>query len=701
MFWLFAATSFLSAGLLFLVQPLLGKLLLPTFGGAPTVWTASLLFFQTALLLGYALAHVLTRLAPRRLGPVYVAALALASLTLPITVERWPVATVAPAAEVLLRLTGGVGLPFIVLSAASPLLQRAYAVRSPDRDPYILYAASNAGSFMGLLAYPFLIEPLLSGGATRTVWSLAFVGAAVLLAFTVGPARASEPSSPSDVDARGVRPTRLLWWAGLAALPVSLLLGTTTFITTDVAAVPLLWVAPLAIYLLTFVVSFGPRSAVWTAWARRLVFPAAVAGVAAIAGAFTVEVAIAVLLAMLAVLGIALHGELYRRRPAPRNLTLFYLVVATGGASGGLFNAIVAPLVFPTVIEFHLALGVGFVLLAALPRPEQASNARVRITRMTASILLGAGAIVLATAVVPTGWAAVLVGTAGVLVLGMTTRGWDLLPLALTLTALLVAPVVGDLQGLLVERSFFGSYRVEDTPDAVRLLHQGTTLHGSQDLNQPAVPQTYYHPDGPVGDLIALVPPEREMHLGVVGLGAGSLVEYGDAGDLVTFHEIDPKVVEIAQDPELFTYLTDAEAEVQIVLGDGRLTLADAEPNTYDLLVLDAFSSDAVPAHLLTIEAFEIYGRALRPGGVLAVHISNRHLDLAPVVESGSNALGWSSAIRDDTEVEPPRTPSTWVALSSDVSMIERLTAEGWDSPAAGTSVRWTDDYSNILSVLD
>lgn len=701
MFWLFAATSFLSAALLFLVQPLLGKLLLPTFGGAPAVWTAALLFFQTALLLGYAVAHGTVRSFPRILGPLYAGLLLVAALTLPVTVDRWTTADVAPGTAVLLRLAAGVGLPFVVLSAASPLLQRAYAARRPGHDPYVLYAASNAGSFVGLLTYPFVVEPLLSGNATRALWSGGFVFAALLLASTVGPVRirsanAQHPQLPrSRPDSK-----TLLTWALLAALPVSLLLGATTFITTDIAAVPLLWIIPLALYLLTFVLTFGPQGDRWSRWGRLASLPSGIIAVGAMLGAFPVEGAVLAVLLAFAALALAVHGELHRRRPETEELTLFYLVVAAGGAAGGFFNAIVAPLVFPTVLEFPLALAVAVVLVALMTGARTSSDLPARIRHMVLLVILPTAALLLAATILPVlGSTVLLAGVAG-LVLAAAARRWNLVPLALILGVLALVPPLQHFGSLYLDRSFFGTYRIEDTHDGVRVLHQGTTLHGSQDLADPDVPLTYYHPEGPVGDLMSATRRKAGVDIGVVGLGTGAIAAYGDHGDTVTFHEIDPTVIDIASDPDLFTYLADSDAEVGVTVGDGRLTVADLEPATYDLLVLDAFSSDAVPAHLLTLEAFAVYGRALRPGGLLAVHVSNRHLDLAPVVQAGADALDWGSAVRADVEVESPRRPSVWTALSRDQEVMGSLIRLGWDEPASSRTVTWTDDHSNILAVL-
>lgn len=700
MFWLFAVTAFLTAALLFLVQPLAGKLLLPIYGGAPAVWTTTLLFFQTALLAGYAVAHVLTRRTQRRLGALYMGLVMVAALTLPLTIDRLGGDGLTPVASVLLRLAAGVGLPFVVLSAASPLLQRAYAVRRPAEDPYVLYAASNAGSFLGLLAYPFLLEPLFSATANRVIWSVAFVLAFLLLGATVGPVRLSDQGSAMKGETYRSSPRSWVVWAGLAALPVSLLLGTTTFMTTDVAAVPLLWVAPLALYLLTFVVAFGPRSGTWSRWATRASLPLGLVGIWAIVAAAPLELEIVGLLALFGALSLAIHGELYRRRPGLNDLTAFYLAIATGGALGGMFNAILAPVIFPTVLEFPLAVGLALVLVAAVLR-RPAESSRPTKWRRAAILLLVPVVLVLAvTEFISYPWSlALLLPLAAILALRLPV-GWNPTWLAAGLAILALVPTLDDLTAMVADRSFFGSYRIVDDADSTRNLFQGTTLHGAQDLNDPGTPLTYYHPDGPVGDLIQLARRDDPVHIGVVGLGAGSIAAYGDADDTVTFHEIDPFVIDVARDEDLFTYLSDAEAEIRIVLGDGRLTLAEVRPGTYDLLILDAFSSDAVPAHLLTTEAFSVYERALTADGVLGIHISNRHLELAPVVQAGAKHLDLPSAIERERNVDGPRIASVWAAVVKSQDQLQALDARGWDTPAADRSVRWTDDYSNILSVL-
>ena len=696
MFWAFAAASLISATLLFFVQPLLGKQLLPTFGGAPAVWTTALLFFQSALLAGYATAHALVRTVPRHLGRAYIALLVVSALTLPIGADRIATPDLPPTIAVLVRLTIGVGLPFVALSAASPLLQRAYAARVPDRDPYMLYAASNAGSFFGLLAFPFVLEPVFAASTVRAGWSVTFLVAAGALALTVGPTRLPDDGRPTLPGSH--RPDRrtIATWIGLAALPVSLLLGATSYITTDVAAVPLFWVAPLGLYLLTFVLAFGPAGDRWRRWADTAAIPLGIAAVGAMSDFWPFALAATAILAAFGAIALAIHGRLHRLRPQSDHLTTFYLAIAVGGALGGAFNAIAAPLLFPAVFEFPLALAAGFAVLTSHVGSDGPA-ADSRLPQRAFALLLPAGGVLAATRL-PLGASIFVVALVAVGV-ALPRLRLDRRRLALSLAILLLAPLVTKLSGLYADRSFFGSYRVFDS-GGVRVLTQGTTQHGAQDPDDPDLPLSYYHPEGPLGDVIRASVAYPQLRLGVVGLGAGAIAAYADESGEVVFHEIDPKVVEIARDPALFTYLSDAEVPVEVIIGDGRLTLAELPSASYDLLALDAFSSDAVPAHLLTLEAFEIYGHVLAGDGLLALHISNRHLDLSPVVAAGVDHLGWSAMIRHDLVVTPPRLPSTWVAAAPDPQLLEGL-PDNWQHLDLGTPIRWTDDFSNILSVLD
>lgn len=709
----FATTSLFGAALLFVIQPMVARLVLPQFGGSSTVWSTSSLFFQVLLLVGYLYTHVSTqRLGNRRQPLLHFGLLLLPLVALPVAL---PDALMpddgSPVWWLLRTLLLTIGLPFAVISTTGPLLQRWYSwtVGRRSADPYFLFATSNLGSFGGLLAYPFLVEPLLTLDQQRLAWSFGFgvfivlMGACGLIAF-----RSSHSVSPSPdavVAAASPRPSKweVLRWLGLAFLPSTLMLGVTAHISTDVAPIPLMWVVPLAIYLATFVVAFARTSrSVPKGWQLAVGGSVAAATIALVSGPvlpiWTVLVAD---LAVLMAVAFTAHAELAARRPATDHLTFFYIIVAAGGALGGVLNGLVAPVLFPDVWEYPLAL----LGAAALIFPHARSTWRVLERRyhpvfvhfLEASafviLLLGALLISLRGDVV---WQAVLaLVVAGVFGAHMARRPRALvvaLAGVMLLPSLLRPPVV------LQDRSFYGSFSVADR-DGWRIFSHGTTVHGKQSLDNPGEPSTYYARSGPVGQVFEIA--DGRSDVATVGLGVGTIAAYGQAGQRMTFFEIDPAVVEVASDPELYTYLSDSAAEIRHVVGDGRLMLEQQSAHSYDLLFLDAFASDSIPVHLLTREAFESYARALRDGGLLMVHISNRIFDLEPVVAAGADHLGWHAAVgRGDADEATGATSSVWVALSPDQSAIDELRRQHeWAEPL-GRRVQWSDDFSSVLSVL-
>lgn len=677
---LYGAASFLGAALLFLIQPMLAKLVLPSFGGSPMVWNTSTLFFQTLLLAGYFYVHVTTRrLGPRRQPWVHLVLLLLPLLVLPVGLPDHPAPDpgTEPALWLLRVLLVAVGLPFLLLATTGPLLQRwfSWSGHSRAQDPYFLYAASNAGSVVGLLGYPFVIEPTVGLAAQTRWWSIAYVGFLLLVATCgvlaaraarrtrLGPVEAPEPAvAISDEPPSAVSAKQRLTWVALAFVPSSLMLGVTTHVSTDIAAIPLFWTVPLAVYLATFVVAFARSSRrpprVAAAVAAALAIPALLDVAADWNPA--VWLLVALHLAVLAAAGLAAHGRLAAGRPPPSQLTGFYLWVSVGGALGGLLNGLVAPVVLDRVLEYPLVLALVPLLLVG--RPENGSRSRWLVRQ-------------------PVVWAT------GLLVIG-------------ALGASLVSARV-----LLRDRTFYGSYRVTGTAERHALIH-GTTLHGWELLDGPNAgePTSYYSRGGPIGDVMTAYGGDPAFRrVGLVGMGVGTLAAYGRPGQRMDFYEIDPAVVRIARDSGLFGFLSRSAADVHVVIGDGRLRLMRAPDSAYGLIVLDAFSSDAIPVHLLTEEAIAGYRRKLAPGGVLAVHITNRHLDLAPVLAAQADRLGLVALRRTQSGRGELSATSDWVVLAREDADLEPLRSMGgWAEPTRDKDVRgWTDDYSSLVQVLD
>jgi spermidine synthase len=715
----FASSVFLSAFLLFLVQPLFGKLALPLLGGSPAVWNTCMLFFQAALLGGYLYAHLSSRLDVRRQAAVHLALLAGAALALPLSLRgAVPTGGEAPVPWLLLLMLTTVGPPFLVLSGTGPILQRWFSLSGhPDaRDPYWLYAASNLGSMLALLAYPLLVEPGMRLAGQSAAWAVGYglLGAlvaacALLVGNREAPPAEAESFGAADAGAPSLRERAV--WVGLAFIPSSLLLGATTYITTDLAPVPLLWVLPLALYLLTFTLAFARRVWVPHRW-MVAVQPAVLAGVALLLLlplSHEPALAIPVHLVGLWVTAMVCHGELARRRPPASRLTEFYLWIAVGGVLGGVFNVLVAPVVFSRTWEYPLVLALACL---ARPWPEGPLPLRAHL-----SMALRAGAFAYALLLLAgeslSGLAPWALVPMGVLLVGLLARvlGRTPLWLAASLGAVLVvqgARTVREPGVLLSERSFFGHYRVARTVGngVFHSLQHGSTVHGAQNLD-PArrrEPLTYYDRRGPLGAIFAAGPAAGARRVAVVGLGTGASAAYAARGDEWTFYEIDPGIERIARDRRYFTYLADSPAPTRVVLGDARLSLARAPEGAYDLLLLDAFSSDAVPVHLLTREALDLYLSRLAPGGWIAFHVSNRYLELERVVGALARERGLAARIG-----EGPRGAtgayaytSTWVVVARSERHLGALARHpGWREPGADPGFRgWTDDYSSVLEVF-
>ena len=719
---LFGITIFVGAALLFLVEPMAAKLVLPFYGGSSSVWTTSILFFQAVLLAGYLYAHAVARLLGARGQLLVHAGVLLASLAaLPVGRHLTaPPSGAAPSLFLLGVLSLSVGAPFFVLSASSPALQRWFSRtgHAAAGDPYFLYAASNAGSLIALVAYPLLVEPRMTLASQASSWSAAYVAFAALslcCLVAVGVARservsAGTPAQPGRVPLPALAWRSRLRWIFMAFVPSSLMLGTTTYISTDVAAIPLLWVLPLAVYLLTFVVAFSRRGRLRLGVAGACLAVLAVAVVASLLGVVGLPIWARIVLDVSALFfaGVVAHGRLAAERPAPERLTDFYVLLSLGGVLGGVFNALVAPRIFDSVLEYPLAIVLVLLLRPAGGRARPAGDTprRTWIADLTLPFLLLVGVLV-ALVLVPSWAARPVLGAGVVLVLLFAARP---VRFALGLAALLSIFAIAQSSGALyADRTFFGTLRVTENAAGQHLLVHGTTLHGLQSFTpHPSLePLGYYSRSGPIGDVFArLQPPSGFRQVGIIGLGVGTLAAYGQPGQTFAFYEIDPAVVRIATDPRLFTYVGEAKARVRIVVGDGRLSVRHAAAGSLDLLVVDAFSSDAIPAHLLTREAVGLYTEKLRPGGFLAFNISNRYLNLELVLSGVARDLGLAGAERSDlnvTEAESSfgKTESRWVVLAKDASRLEPLLQAGWTPLPTRGSKLWTDDFSNVLSVID
>jgi spermidine synthase len=731
---LFGTTIFVGAGLLFLIQPMFARMALPLLGGAPAVWNTAMVFYQAVLLAGYAYAHVTTSwLGVRRQAGLHVAVLLLPLAALPIALPAgWvPPGDASPVPWLLALLAVAVGLPFFAVSATSPVLQAWFASTEhrAARNPYVLYAASNVGSLLALLAYPVIVERLLHLEAQSRLWAWGYGGFVLLSAacaiglWRARTGRAEEPggeplappagAGPSEAD-RPVTLARRARWVALAAVPSSLMLSVTTYLSTDIAAIPLLWIGPLSIYLLTFALVFGRRRLVpHRFWAELL--PVALLPLALVLVARANEPLALVIPTHLVVFFVAAmvcHGELAQDRPDPRHLTAFYLWIAVGGVLGGAFTALVAPRVFNSVLEYPLALA----LLPLLPaRPAVAWQGRSRqILDVVLPVGLGVVAAELILFLERSGRTESVGPAVGLLVLVCLTFARRPVRFALGLAALLLAGTLHhgeEGQLLFSERSFFGVSRVTRTRDGqYQMLLHGTTLHGMQALapQRRQEPLTYYHAMGPLGQAFpALDARAPRQAIAVVGLGAGSVACYGTPGQRWTFYEIDPTVFRIARSTRFFTFLRDCPPKPFVILGDARLTLARAQDGAYDLIVLDAYSSDAPPLHLLTLDAVRLYVTKLAPGGALLLNISNRHLVLEPVVGAIARAAGLVARTRSDANVGAAerlagKVESQWVVMARRAEDLGALLDDPlWKAPAAPPELApWTDDFASLLTAF-
>ncbi|MFT4026759.1 MAG: class I SAM-dependent methyltransferase [Novosphingobium sp.] len=718
---LFVVTILTGSFLLFLVQPMVARMALPRLGGAPNVWNSAMLVYQALLLAGYGYAHWLGGLPFRKQATIHLAALVLAALWLPIGLADLP--PPAPGWEALwvpglLALT--IGPVFLLVSAQAPLMQRWFSLHPAAIEPWALYAASNLGSFTGLLAYPLLVEPALSIAAQSWLWTVGYgllillIGLAAASRWRFAPAAMTGEDRAGDGEKVGWR--RIALWLALSAVPSGLMLSTTTHLTTDVFAMPLLWVIPLGLYLLSFVVSFSDRRRV--AWAVTVTTPFVMmlAGGMAMASRNTGTMSLAVSsVLLLFMVCVALHARLYDARPDPRRLTLFYFVMSAGGALGGLFTALIAPTLFDWVWEHPLLILAAAVLL---PREYVFDLRRLPGAsphlRVLAAVALAGLALFFAWKLSELPLEEFANSRRALLALGVAVCGTVLVPWRPAYVALLgvlmlvqggVETIQASLEGLR-SRSYFGIYTVRDYPDLkVRMLSHGTTLHGEQSTD-PAKrrnPTTYYGPTAGVG--LAFANAEKlygpAARIGVVGLGTGTLACYHRAGQSWRFYEIDPTVLRYSQD-RTFTYLADCAPDAKVVLGDARLELAKEPRGAFDLLAIDAFSSDSIPLHLLTDEALGIYLNALSDNGVLLFHISNRFIDLEPVLAAAAGQRKLHAMVREDNPAgKDMLTGSVWVLLTRDPKKIGAVQANSdgnaWRGLPPPARRPWTDDHASVF----
>jgi hypothetical protein len=719
---IFGAAIFLSAFLLFWVQPLFSKMVLPLLGGSPSVWNTAMMFFQLALLAGYGYSHLLTRRVARLRTQfvIHGAVIAGGLFFLPFAIAHTliPPTSGSPIPWLIGLLASSVGWPFFALTASAPLVQ-AWFARSGDRlsdDPYFLYAASNAGSLLALLAFPILFEPTLTLAGQARAWMFGY-GAFIVVLATLGiflsrtdGQAAPRPSLTASV-ATGAWSQRLTWIA-LAFVPSSLLLGVTTYITTDIASAPLLWVVPLGLYLLSFIIAFARRTLLKPEWTLK----AQAVGILVVATMVTlvllferrgpVFIVAGAHLVTFFVTAVLCHTELARRRPSIALLTEFYFCMSIGGALGGIFNALIAPLLFSTDYEYYLAL-VGACGLRAFVRGEtKGINAR----DLVFPLVLAAVVAVVAYESVDTGW------------LGPLGRVIFLVPCAVALYAFTARPfrfafgvaamigsallVQSTVDVLVTERNFFGINRVKLIEGGAKtaLIH-GTTMHGTEFTARGLrrEPLAYYARSGPAGQLLSLA--GMRSNVAAIGLGTGALACYRRPGEHWTFFEIDAAVEKIARDARYFHYLSDCGV-TQIILGDGRLSLKASPDHSYDLIVVDAFSSDSIPMHLLTREALALYLSKLKPRGVVLFNISNEYLELAPVLTTLVKSVGAAARHQifqpSPAEVAQGATASEWMVIAASDSDLGFLRPEKrWQAVnVAADPAPWTDDFSNIIGAM-
>ena len=725
--FLFAITLFLSATLMFILQPMFGKILLPLLGGTPAVWNTCMVFYQTLLFLGYLYAHRLsTHSNHQRQIQIHTALLIFSLIALPVGLSDNinPPTDSNPTLWLIWTLFIAIGVPFFVVSTTAPLLQKWFSQcgHASSHDPYYLYAASNAGSLLALLSYPFLIEPNIGLASQRLLWSFAYGGLCLLIigcAVLMWKTQANNQNDVAEIELDDIAPLstkQQLHWLALAFVPSSLLLGLTQFISTDIASVPLLWIVPLTIYLLTFILVFSK-------WADRI-HPAMIAVQPALLTVFIaysfinpavlpfwLDLILHSLAFFIAVM--VCHGELARNRPATRHLTQFYLIMSFGGMLGGLFNTFVAPFVFNAVYEYPI-----MIVAALLLRPGFFKGQWWLQSMFPVAVFIGGLAVFFGSDQLFDYFD--LIGGALILLAGLT-YSFRKSPLAIGLLTAVILIFTISLHNmasstLYQQRSFFGVLSVRNTviadenqnPETVRELYHGTTKHGAERLTAANIttPLTYYSRPGPIGQVFSEFDGENQNWvIGAVGLGAGALACYSKDNQHWHFFEIDPLVVQVAKNPNWFNYLNRCNKKAEMIVGDARLSLEKEDDGSFDLLIMDAFSSDAVPTHLLTREALELYLRKLNDNGLLAFHITNRHLAIKNVLADHVNTMHLAALLQEfKPETEQPLVVATdWVVISKNPDRLQRLQQSRlghWQKlPLTFGLQPWTDDFTHIIGI--
>jgi SAM-dependent methyltransferase len=670
----YALTIFASAFLLFLLQPIVAKQILPWFGGSAAVWTTCLVFFQSTLLLGYAYADFsVRRLAPRMQARVHLALLVISILLLPIIPGTFwkPSGQENPIPLILGLLAVTIGLPYFVLSTTSPLVQAWFAREHPGRSPYRLFALSNLASMLALLGYPFLLEPWIATRMQAWGWSagyVLFVGLCAAMAIRGGrridvPLAAAGEAADRSAVVMAPTSVRQVLWCALAATSSALLLAVTNHITQNIAAVPLLWIVPLSLYLISFILCFDGMG-----WYRRETFLAMLAAALGVMGwtladpklTHVLSIQLDVFCGGFFLACMFCHGELVTLKPAPRYLTRFYLMISLGGALGSILVGVVSPLVFNADFDLAIALVACALLLLWQTRREK-----------------------------------------------LVFRALALLSLAFTIGCGIWSRVEFYTDTIVTSRNFYGVLRVQDSgegdADHRRTLIHGTIMHGKQ-YQSPSLktePTSYYTRSSGIGRAIEALHPRRDpIRVGVIGLGTGTLASYGSKGDVYRVYDINPGVVTIAQRD--FSYLKDSDATIELSLGDARLSLEREPPQQFDVLAVDAFSSDAIPVHLITREAVQVYLRHMKPDGIIAYHLTNRYLNLVPVVESIAHELGLHALWIEDEGDDPMANSSNWVLLAKDPARLDDpVLADAATPLETRRDWRvWTDDFNNLVQVL-
>ncbi len=726
---LYAVTIFTSAFMLFAVQPIFAKMMLPTLGGAPAVWAVSMCFFQAALLGGYCYAHFLNRFAPARSVPlIHLAVLATAALALPFGLPTGLQPPENPSYIWMMgTLAAGVGLPFFAISANAPLLQAWFSRTGHPHatDPYFLYGASNVGSLLALLAYPFAVEPWIGLQAQASVWTAGYVVLVVLIGMSAVAmlTLASVTTDIAETDAVTAEP--VTWnqratWIGLSFVPSGLLVAVTTHISTDIVSMPLLWVIPLAVYLITFMLAFRETPMIPDRWLSIASAPlvAATVLISLISAKVPVAIHFGLVFSSFFVLVVMNHRELYRHRPGVSRLTEFYLWMSFGGVLGGMACSLLAPQIFNSVLEYPLLLVAALAGQAAFlssPTPEQ-RDARTGLLVVTVGLLAVALFVsaMFPGAVQSTSLLLIFVigGIVGSSILCKSPK-LAIIPCAAMVAGVAAFPIHASL--VTQQRSFFGVVAVQNVDDK-RVMTLGTTAHGAErladlddNLSRP-LPLTYYHPENPMPKGLELArdlsPDPKSLRVGIVGLGVGAMACNGRTGERWRFYEIDKLVIDIASDPRYFTYLSKCPVSDGIKLGDARLTVQQEHQATFDYLLIDAFSSDVVPAHLLTLEAITMYIERVKPTGILALHVSSRLLDLEDVAAATSSAVpnvrvAVVSSKKSSGSAGLEKTRSTVVFVTRSDEAARRLQGlDGFVSPRTNGIAPWTDDYSDILGSI-